>query len=367
LARPAASPLPAAGIQIGAHPLGTHGLTTTFDDDDTAFTTGTDINHAAPINQGAGIRLTAGSPEALEFGATIEQFGIGSTINTGAGTGSALIDPNRGTAALIAAGGAATAAPGNALYNRVSVYGVDVNGGLPFGLFGKKNAITVQGAYTVSAEGNNSGFNNVGNKTRYQSHEELVGFNVGKLGLQAGYQFVGPYFSAPGYWGKIGAWTNPTNIKGGVVFAKYPITPRLSLNADYEQYKAAYATNDDGSPVVSPIRGQDHLNRYQVGVGYGLSSAYAVDLGYEKVQYDLRNNPLPGGLGNPLFNNGKPTEDYVTIGLGHSFNPNASFKLLYQIVHYNDHGTGFGSTTGTSVGDNNYSGDIAVGQFSLKF
>ena len=60
---------------------------------------------------------------------------------------------------------AGTPTPTNALYNRVSVYGVDVNGGLPFAFLGqKKGAITIQGAYNVSAEGANSGFNNVGNK-----------------------------------------------------------------------------------------------------------------------------------------------------------------------------------------------------------
>jgi hypothetical protein len=341
----------AAGVtvrQVGAHPLGT-------------FTSlGESINNAAPINQGAGARFTIGSPSSLVLGASVEQFSVGNTFVGGNAATTGFIDPDRGslTAAQIA-GGATT--PANAAFNRVSVYGVDLNGGLPFAFLGaKKNAITLSGAYTVSAEGANSGFNNVGNKTRFQSHEELVGFHLFNIAFQGGYQFVGPYFSAPGYWGKIGAWTNPTNVKGGVYFAKYPITPRLSLNADYEQYQAAYGTNDNGTLVTSPLQSRDHVNRYQAGVGYGLSSAYAVDLGYERVQYDLRNN------NGTLAAAGKPTEDYITIGLGHSFNQNASFKLLYQIVHYNDHGTGFGATT-DGTGDNNYSGNVAVGQFSLKF
>ncbi len=28
---------------------------------------------------------------------------------------------------------------------------------------------------------------------------------------KTGYKYVGPHFVAPGYWGKVGAWTNPTN------------------------------------------------------------------------------------------------------------------------------------------------------------
>ena len=334
--------------QVGSHPLGT-------------FTSGSfvgegfgnsSINNAAPVTQGAGFRAILGKPEGLVLGATVAQFALGQTI-TGVNSG--------GTG--IPAGASDPADPQNGrLYNRVSVYGLDLNGGLPFALLGaKKGAITVSGAYTVSAEGANSGFNNVGNKDRYQSYEGMGGFNLGKLGVQAGYQFVGPYFSAPGYWGKIGAWTNPTNVKGPVYFLKYPVTTKLSLNADYEQYHAAYGNNEDGTLIFSPLQSKDHVNRYQIGLGYGLSSSYGVDLGYEREEYDLRNN------NGTLNQSGKPVEDYITIGVGHDFNKNASFKLLYQIIHYNDHNTGFGGNFGATGSDSNYSGNQAVGQFSLKF
>lgn len=32
-----------------------------------------------------------------------------------------------------------------------------------------------------------------------------------KQAAKTGYRYVGPHFVAPGYWGKVGAWTNPTN------------------------------------------------------------------------------------------------------------------------------------------------------------
>ena len=148
------------------------------------------------------------------FGATMEQFAIGSTI-TGVHGGilHGLTGHHRGNPTTTDGGTTTTPLQ----FNRVSVYGLDVNGGLPFALPGlKKGAITIHGAYNVSAEGANSGFNNVGNKQRYQSHEEMAGFNLGPVAIQAGYQFIGPYYSAPGYWGKLGAWTNPTNVKGPV-------------------------------------------------------------------------------------------------------------------------------------------------------
>ena len=308
-------------------------------------------NHAAALDQGYGVRATFGAPEAATLGFTLEQFGLSNTrlttpANNGLGLNSTdgITDPN--------------ASGRNAQFNRLTVYGADFSGALPFGLPGiKKGGLLVDASYTVSAQGFNQGFNNVGNGFRYSSTDDQIGAAFGGLTLKGGYQYVGPEFSAPGYWGRVGAWTNPTNVRGPVVSAKFAFTPKLSLNADYEQYKAAYGTNKDGSPVNSPLQQGDHLYRYQVGFNYGLSSAYGVDLGYEDVKYKLNN---ASGL---LSAAGSPRETYVNIGIGHTINSNASIKLLYQIVHYDDKGTGFDPTAGGGKED----GGVAVGQFQLKF
>ena len=138
---------------------------------------------------------------------------------------------------------------------------------------------------------------------KYEENEEELNAQLGGLYIKGGYQYVGPYFSSPGYWGKLGSWSNPTNVRGPEVSAKYAITPKLSVLGDYEQYKAAYGN------VASPLQQGDFVDHYKVGLGYGLTSAYAVDLGYEDVRYDLRNNEgtLPGGAG-------KPDESYLTFG-----------------------------------------------------
>ena len=311
-------------------------------------------NHAAALDQGYGIRATFGTPEAATLGFTLEQFGLSNTrlsspaISNGLGLNSTdgITDPNaRGS---------------NAQFNRLTVYGADFNGALPFGLPGvKKGGILIDASYTVSAQGFNQGFNNVGNGFRYAATDDQIGAAFGGLTLKGGYQYIGPDFSAPGYWGRVGAWSNPTNVRGPVVSAKYAFTPKLSFNADYEQYKAAYGTDANGNAVNSPLHQGDHLNRYQVGLKYGLSSAYGVDLGYEDVQYDLRNSPVNGVKS--LANAGKPRETYVNIGIGHTINSNASIKLLYQIVHYEDKNTGFDGF------GNKQDGGVAVGQFQLKF
>jgi hypothetical protein len=301
-------------------------------------------NHAAALDQGYGVRATFGAPEAATLGFTLEQFGLTNNGLNGLGANDGLTDPN------------ATGA--NAQYNRLTVYGADFNGALPFGLPGiKKGGLLVDASYTVSAQGFNEGFNNVGNGFRYSSTDDQIGATFGGLTLKGGYQYVGPDFSAPGYWGRVGAWTNPTNVRGPVVSAKFAFTPKLSFNADYESYKAAYGSNSNGSLVNSPLQQGDHLYRYQVGFNYGLSSAYGLGLGYEDVLYDLNNT------NGTLAAAGRPHESYVNIGIGHSISPTASIKLLYQIVHYDDKGTGFDPTANGGKED----GGIAVGQFQLKF
>ena len=301
-------------------------------------------NHAAALNQGYGVRATFGAPEAATLGFTLEQFGLTNNGVNGLGVNDGLTDPN------------ATGA--NAQYNRLTVYGADFNGALPFGLPGvKKGGILLDASYTVSPQGFNQGFNNVGNGFRYSSTDDQIGAAFGGLSLKGGYQYIGPDFSAPGYWGRVGAWTNPTNVRGPVVSAKFAFTPKLSLLADYEAYKAAYGTNKNGSLVDSPLQQGDHLYRYQVGFNYGLSSAYGLDLGYEDVLYKLNNNS------GTLAAAGNPHESYVNIGIGHTISNNASIKLLYQIVHYDDKGTGFDTTAGGGKED----GGVAVGQFQLKF
>lgn len=294
-----------------------------------------DANHARSLAQGAGFRATIGSPESAVIGATVEQFGLSS----------AATDPER-----VGNNGA------RAQYDKLTVYGVDFNGVLPFF---KSLGLTFDGAYTVSAHALGSGFNGVGSGFRYSSHEEQVGFTVAGVSIKGGYQYVGPYFSAPGDWGKLGAWQNPTNVQGPVLSAKYALTHSLALKADAQFYKAAYGNAGNGSLINSPLQDRDHVTRYQIGLGYGLTSSNAVDLGYERVRYDLRNN------NGTLFGAGKPKENYINIGIGHTFNPNASFKLLYQIVNYRDRGTGFGVNAANAAADAD--GSVAVGQFSLKF
>jgi len=282
-------------------------------------------DHAAPLMQGAGARATFGNPNNGVLGVSVEQFGLP-------------FMPHE-----------ADVHPGSP-YGVVSVYGADYNGTIPLL---KQTGLVLDANWTDSADGFNSrSFNDIGNGWRYESTDDQVGLKFGALSLKGGYQYIGPDFSAPGYWGRIGNWVNPTNVEGPVGSAKYAVSPKLSLNGDVESYKTAYGNE------YSPLQQGDKVARYQVGAAFGLTSAYDVDLGYEQDNWTLSDkNPLTTGL----VASGKPVQSYVNIGVGHSLNTNTSVKLLYQIARYQDKGTGFDG----GVGD--FTGDVASAQFNAKF
>lgn len=274
------------------------------------------------IDQSAGIRATFGTPDTFVVGVS----GLLARTNN-----QFVLDPQKSVP-----------------YNNLAVYGADFNGVLPFA----KSGITVDGEFAVSSTGQNSRFSNVNSTKGNEAYKVELGYTFGPLVVKGGYEDVYANFAAPGYWGKVGSWTNPTNIHGGIINATYAISPTISLVADGNFYKGQYNVGNQ-----SPLGKDDKLNRFAVGLKYGLTSAYNVDLGYEYVQYDLKAKTFAP---NDFINAGKPTETYITLGLGHSFNQNASVKLLYQIIDYKDKGTGF-----DPLGDSK--GGVALTQFSLKF
>jgi hypothetical protein len=291
---------------------------------------------ASPFVQGAGVRAVLGNFVRGTLGASFAEYGMttGTTSN-----------PDNG----------------GAVYGVLSVYGLDFNGAFP--LIGSRNGLTLDANITDSPVGTNSrSVNDEGNSWRYMETDDQAGYTLGALSLKGGYQYVGPEYTAPGSWGKIGAWTDPSNIEGPVGSAKYVMSSKLALTGDIEGYQAAYGSLRTGGNENSPLQQGDKLNHWKVGAAYGLTSSYDVDLGYEMVNWELKNQnaTLPGKAPGDY----KPTESFLTIGLGHTFNPNASFKLLYQIIEYKDKNSNFDSLGGPGF---DFNGNVAVGQFQLKF
>jgi len=297
-------------------------------------TFGSTANPVNPIDQSAGARITFGNPSDYVIGIT-GLIARNSDALTDAG---AMIDPYAKTP-----------------YDNIDVYGADFNGKIPFV---DVAGLTLNGEFANSSTGTGSHFGNVNGTKGTEAWNAELGYTFGQADIKAGYKQIYANFAAPGYWGQIGEFINPTNIKGPVVQASYTISPALSVNADGNFFQG-----QDNDQDQSPLGKDDDLTSYDVGLKYGLTSQYNVDLGYQWVQWNLKNKQgdLPSEPGNAT-GAGKPTEDYITIGVGHSFNQNASLKLMYQIIDYSGNNTGFDPAT---TGDE-HSG-LAVTQLSVKF
>jgi len=292
-------------------------------------------NGAMSIENIAGARLTFGTGK---YGA------IGASYIAMSGK------PNATLPVFQAGSGFQQTLDDRAVFDRVFVYGADFNGTIA--------GIGVNIAYNVSDTAGNRGRYtagvltgiDTGSKSKINDANEAfdagLSYTTGALTLGGGYKEIGPYFAAPGYWGRIGAWTNPVDIEGGYVRAGYALGAGLTLSGEGQFYKG---TGKDES--FGGLRSSDKINNYRAGLKYGVTSASNVDLGIEYTQYKLSSSATGGG--------GKPEEYFINIGYGYSFNPTTSFKLLYQIVDYKDKNTGFDTQ--------NRKGGIAAAQFSVKF
>ncbi|MHB0999813.1 MAG: hypothetical protein ACYC27_11270, partial [Armatimonadota bacterium] len=183
-----------------------------------------------------------------------------------------------------------------------------------------------------------------------------LNYQFGSVGVGAGYTTVESNYFAPGYWSRAGQAVNLANVKGVTANMGIALTRKISLvgdamflEPDQETASVVARTATTQDPIVN-LAGSavDKITYWKAGLKYGLTSANTVDLGWEEVNWQ----PIAGD---------DTKERYISLGLGHSFNPNASLKLLYQIVSYEN---GLLSPYGD---DDDYRGGVATAQFQLKY
>ena len=166
------------------------------------------------------------------------------------------------------------------------------------------------------------------------------------LSLSAGYREVRPYFAAPGYWGRIGYWHNPTDIKGVDVALAWKLGP-IAIDAKGGFYKG---TNRPKSFVGK----DDQITHIAAGVLWNATEKLNLNVSYEGVLWNLKTSSAGR----------KPTENYVTLGMDYKVSDNALLKLLYQVVDFNAKGV---TAWRVIPGDDKARAGVAVAQFSVKF
>jgi len=234
--------------------------------------------------------------------------------------------------------------------NRVNVYGGD----LKFNF----SSIAVEGGYSKSDV--MSGTHTLINKNN-SAWYATAGFGGGNWGLKAGYRRIDPQFGAPGDWGRIGIWWNPTDIKGWYADAHFDLSKDLRLMANAGFYTGTNTTING----VTGLGSDDHLNHASVGIGYKMGANHSLLLGYEGVWWDLKDR---AGVG---FTGGKPTEQWFNIGWGVDLSSRAKFNILWQISNYDSKGVAgmgpFGFGPGGAASQLKAEGGLITTQLTFKF
>jgi hypothetical protein len=226
-------------------------------------------------------------------------------------------------------------------FRRLRVYG----GNLGLRLF---KMISLEGEYAQSEWNNRFGTEtSTGSGEDNEVWDVRWSLGLGKLlGLggtlantyfRSFYKKIGINFDGPGSWGSIGRWKNPRGIEGTGFILSLPLTKQITLVGEYGDYEF----RNDGE-----ILDDFSLKHIKAGFRFPLTSSQGIDLGYEQAKYEP-------GIGDDT------KEEYINLGWGYSFNPQMSFRVLYQILS-------FSAGQAISPGQD-YDGSVVATQFTVRF
>jgi hypothetical protein len=169
-----------------------------------------------------------------------------------------------------------------------------------------------------------------------------VAKKVDMVGLKAGYEYVGPLYGAPGDWGRIGTWWNPTDVQGWNACAWVNLTHDISLDGSGQWLSGT------GGGKNLPFGGATFstsaaFTDYNVTLKYK-PGPYEASLGFENVH---AKDGVPGDA--------SEYENWYNIGLGWNASENAKLSLLWQISNANLQSGGV------------FRGGLIGTQFTVKF
>jgi hypothetical protein len=237
-------------------------------------------------------------------------------------------------------------------FSNVYVYGAGLDMNLT-------DRITLSGEWAKTAVGNGK-FNQSVNSAILPNQpagmnnamDAKVGYKSGPMAISAGYRYIDPLFYAPGYWGKIGNWYNPTNIQGPTFNASYDLSPSVGVSLGGDYYTAARNMGSIGNLTTN-----DNIYRALAGVRWDVSKNFQTTLDYEGVYWDFGKNGVMPGLPSDVH----PTEQYIRIGTGYNLNNTTQLKLGYELGMFDGHGLLHdGDSTGTKNSYNTFTSSVAV-------
>lgn len=233
----------------------------------------------------------------------------------------------------------------NSIYNGLNVNRLTVFGGDAKFQLGK---VALMGGYSKTDlyDNNTKQFSN--NNTAYYAGG---GFMLGKVDITAKYREVDDQFMAPGDWGRLGIWRNPTNIKGFEVNGKIGLGDKLTLMAGGEFNK--------GKRTVfgSPLNSNSKVDSFNVGLNFQMTSSLMINLGYEETKFKNVNGTLA-----------EPKYKWANIGLGYNLGNDTMLKFGYEMSDVtNEFLLPYLNAFGPKSATGTYKGGMFTTSLSVKF
>lgn len=236
------------------------------------------------------------------------------------------------------------------LANRVTVYGGSID--LPVGGFNLNAGYSATNlnddSDTVVDEDNAAWWV----KASYKRGE--------KWGVDFGFRHIDPQFYAPGYWGRVGIWTNPTDVESAHIGGWFKLSDRTNVSFRKEFFRGADVSLG-GSEGLSQ---DDKIRSFRLMLDHKISDSWTMWLGGEWVEWDLSDRF--DSEDELVFEGGKPRERWYDLGFKYAFNENAYFSFLWQMSDYDGKGV-FGMNPFSGFGDDKAKGHRKVLQLGVKF
>jgi hypothetical protein len=231
--------------------------------------------------------------------------------------------------------------------NRADTYGATLN-------YNLMSNLKLKGGY--SASDLFLGSRNQTRKNNFAWHASLD-YDANRWGAEVGYRQIMPQFGAPGDWGRIGTWWNPTDIQGPWVSAHFKLSDMLTLKASGEWDQGTNTSftlpASMGGGVSTGLTNRDTIADYRADLGYKVNDAWDFSLGFEYV-------PLKFAGGGP-----SPYESWYNFGLGYNLSDQARLSFLYQYSAAD--GKGGLAFAGGPGGNGKFAGSLISSQLTVKF
>jgi hypothetical protein len=165
-----------------------------------------------------------------------------------------------------------------------------------------------------------------------------VNYNADRWSAMLGYKSIDPQYYAPGAWGRIGIWWNPTDIQGFNGSLSFNVNDRISLGV----YGGFWTGREITLNGVTGLTKDDKINHIKAHLNYKVNEDWDLMLGGEFVNWDLASRGTS-------FAGGKPEERWYNLGLKYHMGENAFWSFLWQVSDYDAKGTAGFNPFGTSA------------------